>query len=74
MGQRVGDGGPRRQDWTVKPGVWCFQDLAYPGQENTTWLQLMYSMSNGDAPIRGPGTECSLHPMMLHVSPPIFPS
>ena len=66
-GTGVGDGRPRRQDWTEKPGVWCFQDLAYPGQESTIWLQLMNSMNNGDAPIRGPGMEYSLHPIMCVV-------
>ena len=67
VGQGAGNGVPRRQGWTVKPGVLRFQDLAYPDQESTIWLQLMNSMSNGDAPIRGPGMECSLHPIMCVV-------
>ena len=50
VGQGAGNGVPRRQGWTVKPGVLHFQDLAYPDQESTIWLQLMNSMSNGDAP------------------------
>lgn len=59
-GTGVGMGDPEgkigQKAWSV-----VFPDLAYPGQESTIWLQLMNSMNNGDAPIRGPGwnTACT---------------